>query len=549
MLQLIAAALISVGTTPGPIPQKRVECNRGCYVYNDGGSWGLTIDAGVGGKPVVVSGSLGVYDDGGTFGLYLDGGFGSSTALFASQSDLTIYVDQGGSDSHDCSNADAGAACLTIQSTLNRMPKSMRHREKVSVACGNYTGFNVAGFIQDNSTQSTTGGLLIEGTLAASTTLASGPVSGTASSGTSGSVVAAPITRGTLTDSTANWTVDDLRGRFISRTGGTGATTAVTYIISSNTATTITIVGTWTAPNATSTYTIKDACSIINTCIASLPTSTTNGSGSAQAINFESNSDYGLTSASGITISNFGITCGTVNLSSGAGVVSMRNIQNTSNASVHYQITGQTTLTLFLSYSAFTTHAHDGKAHVQALYGGVHQCVGCLMEQGQYAANMRQGSHLDWQLSEFHMTERGIVTLGGTASIATSWLGCDGQAGEWAVQVGDSHDGMTGAAYVSMYLTDFNNCYYLFQQGGGYLAVGTNGAITGLALGSIIKNLGGGKAVFTTPAILATSTGSDIVLGSQGLTAVNFADLQGPNFGGAGGCIYALVDGSSVCKN
>src|SRR5262249_38054439 len=89
---------------------------------------------------------------------------------------------------------------------------------------------------------------------------------GTATGGSAGS----GSTFGTLTDSGQAWTTNNLRGRFVSITGGTG--NGQFFVIDSNTATQLTIVGTWTAPTGTSTYAIQDSSVTINTSCTSTGT-------------------------------------------------------------------------------------------------------------------------------------------------------------------------------------------------------------------------------------------------------------------------------------
>lgn len=178
---------------------------------------------------------------------------------------MTLYVDvDGGSDSNDCTAAGT-SACATIQGAVNKVPRCLRHGVTVNVAAGNYAGFYVSGFLCDPSVQTTTGGLFIDAFAAfADAGVATGNATGTATAGSAGS----GTTFGTLTDAAATWTASDLVGRFITITGGTGS--GQTRVISANTGTVITIVGTWTAPAALSTYVIQDPGVNINTAV-SLP--------------------------------------------------------------------------------------------------------------------------------------------------------------------------------------------------------------------------------------------------------------------------------------
>lgn len=190
--------------------------------------------------------------------LTLDAGFGGG-AITTTGAALTLYVDPTGNDANECS-ASGTSACATIQGAINKIPKVIRHNITINVAAGTYTGAIISGFTMDSS-MSTTGGLLISGTRATSTGLISGTATGTATSGTNGD---STITFGTLVDTTQTWTTNDLRGRFLHITGGTGINQVVPIV--SNTGTTITVArSSWTTPDATSTYAIEDDAVVINT--------------------------------------------------------------------------------------------------------------------------------------------------------------------------------------------------------------------------------------------------------------------------------------------
>lgn len=231
---------------------------------------------------LVLAGSNGVGTGGLTgFQPQSSSGFNPSNApnvVQATTAALTLYVDPTGSDSNDCTSTGAGA-CLTIQGAVNKSPKYLRHGVVVNVAAGTYGCFYVTGFVCDTGVQSTTGGLFVDAFAAfANSTLATGSATGTATSSTAGSAT----TFGTLTDSGATWTVNDLKGRFVTA-GGT------TRVISSNTSTAITISGTWTSPGAVA-YTIQDPGANINTACASPATGLQASSANNAAILLTDNS-------------------------------------------------------------------------------------------------------------------------------------------------------------------------------------------------------------------------------------------------------------------
>lgn len=191
----------------------------------------------------------------------------------------SYFVDgSSGNDTNGCMGSGA-SACATIQGALNKIPKLLRDQVTVNVAPGTYPGFIVSGFMVDNAVQQATGGLLIAGALANST-LASGAATGTATSGTAGS----GSTFGTLADGAATWTPNDLVGRFVT----TSAPTNTAVLVSSNTATALTVVGTWAAPTGSTTYMIQDPSVILNTGV-SRPATPNNASSVRAGILLSSN--------------------------------------------------------------------------------------------------------------------------------------------------------------------------------------------------------------------------------------------------------------------
>jgi hypothetical protein len=195
-------------------------------------------------------------------GVMISPGSYVTAETYATTAAMTLNVDPTGNNNNACTSTGTGA-CLTIQGALNKVPKLLRHLVTINIAAGTYGSFFVSGFTCDMGVQQTAAGLLIDGLAAfTNSTIASGSATGTATSGTAGGT----STFGSLTKTAAGWTVNDLSGRFITITGGTGS--GQTRVISSNTATVITITGDWTAPDATSTYAIQDPGVIINTAVS-----------------------------------------------------------------------------------------------------------------------------------------------------------------------------------------------------------------------------------------------------------------------------------------
>jgi hypothetical protein len=199
-----------------------------------------------------------------------DGGISAPNVVQSTTAAVTYFVDGTlGNDANLCTSSGSGA-CLTIAGGLSKIPKVLRHLTTLSIAAGTYAGFVVSGFACDEGLQQSSGGLLITSTLATST-LATGSASGTATGGSAGG----NQIFGTLINSGATWTTNDLTGRFLCTSNALNC-----VLIESNTSTTITIVGTtaigWVTPvGGVTTYQIMDPAAVINTP-ATLPPGPTN---------------------------------------------------------------------------------------------------------------------------------------------------------------------------------------------------------------------------------------------------------------------------------
>jgi len=179
---------------------------------------------------------------------------------------IQLYVETTGDDNSDDGSQQFPFA--TVQATLNSLPKRIRHPVRIDIGLGTFPGYNPAGFDFLAAESVSAGGYIAIYGSWKSPTLTSGTESGTATSGTAGS----STTFGTLVDSTQSWTTNELEGLQLEITSGTGSGQIVT--IASNTSTTITVVGVWTAPTGTSTYSIRDYGTTISPAI-NLPASAT----------------------------------------------------------------------------------------------------------------------------------------------------------------------------------------------------------------------------------------------------------------------------------
>jgi hypothetical protein len=405
----------------------------------------------------------------------------------------TYFVNAtGGSDTFNCTSA--STPCATVQGALNKIPKLLRNGVTVSVAAGTYGGFYVAGFTCDPGLQQTTGGLLIDGFSAfTNSTLATGTPTGTATASSAGS----GSTFGTLTDGAQTWTVDDLKGRFVTAAGQT-------RVISSNTATAITIVGTWTNPGNVA-YTIQDPGVIINAAVPALPTGLlAAGATTGAAIMVFENSCYQR-----------------------SGSITVRGLRttNTSGAGIIYGDVGggQFTLLQLRSSGASVAGIQQGGS---SLSNSIGAAPGGLQVSDVDGVSSSANGYFAFQGASVTNSVQRVLVRGGSRGIDlrfghTSLTGVDlqGQT-QYGIAVAS---GFPGWASIT----------------GSRIDCASN-AVNGILMGSATAGINGspGSALVTTTNVTTCSTG--IIIGGAGVSA-ELASLTGSVVTG----INALI-GSSV---
>lgn len=172
---------------------------------------------------------------------------------------VNLYVDATLGD--DLNTGTSDKPFKTIQAAVGAVPKYIKHKTIIHIGSGSFPGFYVEGFRFDHTDTTSLGDWLqFSGTLKTAT-LGAGTATGTATGGTAGTGFSSSW--GTLVDSGNAWTTNALRGLLVEIVSGTGI--GQIFPIDSNTSTTITIAGAWTAPNGTSTYAIRDWDTVINT--------------------------------------------------------------------------------------------------------------------------------------------------------------------------------------------------------------------------------------------------------------------------------------------
>lgn len=163
-----------------------------------------------------------------------------SKVISATTGNLTLYVRTDGNDNSNCTVDAAGQACLTIQSALDRVPKTVKHTVAINVGAGTFGGFEVVGF------DFLAGSLTVTGTLDVPT-LGGGTPSGTSTAGDTY----------TCTDGGQTWVASALRGMLV-KVG------SEYRIIRDNTGTSIYTVGALSATCNGKVYLIQEQKSLIN---------------------------------------------------------------------------------------------------------------------------------------------------------------------------------------------------------------------------------------------------------------------------------------------
>ncbi len=437
-----------------------------------------------------------------------------------------------GSDSFNCT--DSTTPCLTIQGAINKVPKRLRNQVTVTVAAGTYGCFVVAGFTCDASVQTATGGFFIDAFAAfTNSTLATGTATGTATASSAGS----GTTYGTLTDGAQTWTVNDLRGRFVTAAGQT-------RVISSNTATGITIVGTWTNPG-TVAYTIQDPGVTINTACSAPATPTLSASANSAAVIVNDNNcgqRAGTLAIRGVRLSN----------TSGQGV--LWGSDPSGFDIIHSQLRTSTASALIVQAGAATNSGLVGTVGRLTLTD-----VDILNGVGATSVNHRNGLLLLTRvLARGGSTALSTNSFGGSVSVLT----LDAQGNTLPVAMtGGVITSMTGAhidcastgtGLLAGSATDNQNSQpsslvttsvLISTCGTGVRVSGETSTadligVTGSAATTGISVVAGGSVTFPAASTTLTGGTQDISLDSGGVTAA-LADV--------GSCLQSSPSGSKIC--
>jgi hypothetical protein len=371
---MLTALLLLLAQTPSPVPDatpsRRGVVNRttqsfsGQKTFTDGGivTHGLTVDGGA-----RVSGDLAV--DGGVViggALAVDAGitqFGGQPVQSATSAAIALFVDPAGSNSNTCLASGAANACLTIAGAVAKLPRFLQHSSTITVASGAYTTGFVSSALPTPVVIGQGIGLTIQGAMENST-VATGTATGTCTAAAAGSS-SGPAT---CTDSGQSWTVDNLKGKFITFSSGT--LSGQSFPIVTNSATVITFPS--TTSSGTVAYTIQEPGAVFTTSGANLPLNFSgNGNITLSKMKFVVTAGNGFTFAStaltgiNVTWQDLSISASSTALSVFSGLHAMRRCYVTSSGShgisvIHTNPTWSPTLSVTTSYIRVTTAAFHG---------------------------------------------------------------------------------------------------------------------------------------------------------------------------------------------
>lgn len=435
------------------------------------------------------------------------------TEILASTAAETYYFGPAGNDANNCTSS--GTACLTGQAAINKTPAKWRkHSLTINGLAGSFAGFTVSGFIIDPSLQKTNAGILINGALA-NVTPTTGSATGTATGGTAGS----GSVFGTLVNSGGTYTVNDaaLLGKFVVITGGTGSGQVRTIV--SNTATTITIAGQWTAPTGTSTYALQSPSVIITSTTAAIPNPLSGNETAAAGIMLMNNSAEG----SAIVIQNIALQVGAspgFSLANTGEVQLFQDIYNGTSSGVT-AVFGNRIFTTNLSLTTTSgTGVNETGGTLLFNSGYISTTTGSgIVVTGTASATVAQ--------SQFVGTT-GIKTASSSAlTVSTSRCDCASLATSTCLSVGEqpSTYAINGPSSETSSIkangnVDVTNCTYgIFAGSGGSVTFKSTAVLSGNALSY--------AAMASYGAIVVMPTASTTITGVTAQMAVDNAALTG----------------------
>lgn len=445
----------------------------------------------------------------------------SATSVIATTADIHLFVDPTGSDSNTCTTASTGA-CLTPQGAINAAPKMLRHQLTISLAAGTYAGFTISGFTVDPGLQHSSAGIAITGGRATSTTIATGTATGTATSGSAGS----GIIYGTLIDSGATWTTNDLRGRLIYIVSGTGS--GQLKRITTNTSTALTIAGIWTSPASDSVYAIQDPNVFITPTAAFVPTTDGGIATNAAGIQILDNNMPGAR----ISIQDMSVTSGTNSINViGPTSVDLNQVTFTNGGAFNdgSRITATNCWFGSTVTTDKTTYTETGNLHQGTIFSST-------------------GSSIAVNSAQFYSNGPNIRS-GARGAINSARVDCASAANSYGLLAGSSvmaasSQVLSFSGDVTVVQLDVTNCTVGMKAVGMLIGFSNAGAaaITGNGLSyGVVADWGGSIWLGSSSANTITGGTAVISLDQNTITGA-FTDVAS-----TGSCIQSLATNSKVC--
>lgn len=434
--------------------------------------------------------------------------------------DMTFYVTPAtGDDSNYC--VTSALPCKTVKGALAKAPKILRHKLVVLVGPGEAGPFYLSGFSIDNSQQQSSGGILIDGTLA-NVTPTTGTATGTATSATAGWYE----TFATLTDTGQSWTTNDFRGKFLAITAGTGV--GAVRVVVSNTATVITIAGSIFSADNTSQYAIQEPTSVISTGVPSAATPIVTSSANNAAIWISGNSATYASNTTAVLLRSLKVSANSPN-----GIVARDPVQLALHQILF--VDGSATLNRVL-LSGGATASLTNIASLTTSTTLTHVLMGANIGNSSVSNSVLQGGARGVLVSGYcnGCTTTSVETIatqsvpmearaGAVVGFVNVRANCATVAGNTGFRFGGLSSGTVNSIERGSASGVLDHCYTsgcadaIRVQGPGS-GVDVTRSFTGTAVTSVFNTLFGGMLVFDQNAAGVTGATNDIVQDGTGQT-------------------------------
>lgn len=454
---------------------------------------------------------------------------------YQTNGNLAFFVDPTGNDANQCTGVGTDA-CLTLQGAFNKAPKLLKHQVVVTAAAGNYAGVTISGFTVDPSVQRVALGILLTGALA-NVTPTTGSASFTSTAGSAGS----GITFGTVTDGAATWTVNDaaMVGKFVTCSQGQ------TRVIISNTATVLTIAGTWTSP--TGACLIQSPSVNITTCVGQLSTPLgSNAIGTAGIQLLDNDNSLIQTTIQNINISG---TCARSITANGNGEVLINQVTASGATAAGVRLSGSLPNTGGLT--SISNSYINQSITALLVTGGAGSAVTNSFLQSATIAMQLIGNATGYQVNSGIQLSAptGIAAYSGGVSGGSNGLGnaaisgvrcdCASAANSRCVEAHNS-----GSSIYLIGNVNVTNCTEGFRATYGAQIISNDPTpiLSGNALAYATNAMYGGQISFRTDIATITGATAEMTI-DDGAATATFASLPSSY-----SCLTSMGSGSKVCR-